>query len=486
MTKELKPFPYQEKGRDWTIRFRNVINGDTMGLGKTIQTILAIEKARRELGFNHPILVVCPASLKYNWQQEIHKWSDKKAVILTKDTFSYMMPIFSSGTGDYFIVNYESLHLLTLEINTVKEWWINDIIWNKNVVNFKWVVVDESQRLNTFKTRQYKLSLGLVKVCKPQYITNLSGTIITNQLSDLVPQLYFLDRLKYFAQGNSLRELEIDFINRWQKNLTGLGERLRKVCYFRREKDVLNLAPITRQILRVDLDKESKKAYSLAKTDLRQYLLDYKDKTKEEAAKSMRGKIMVQYQSLREIAAKGKAEAVKDFVNSANENNEKVVIFGIHKSVTRKLVEELGCLGIYGGVSAEQRQKNVNAFQSDPKEKNIVCSIKSGGVGITLVAARFIVFAEQWFNPSQNDQVESRVHRIGTERNVFAIYIIAKDSIDEKMWLKCEKRREISKEVDLITDKTDWNIIDKIYDKDESNVSDDEFDMFVDVLQEMI
>ena len=152
-------------------------------------------------------------------------------------------------------------------------------------------------------------------------------------------------------------------------------------------------------------------------------------------------------------------EWVKDFLETDN----KLVIFAHHREFIEKLMielQEFNPLKIIGGQDLEDRQKSIDNFQNDKNYRVIICSIKAGGVGITLTAACHIAFLEQGWTPAEHDQAEDRCYRIGTKNNVNIYYFVAKNTIEEKILQLINQKREIFKQ--LMQDKTE--IKENIYD----------------------
>ena len=147
-------FPFQKLGVAYCLKKKKVIIGDQPGLGKTAQAIATIVAAKA-----FPALVICPASLKINWQREVEMWSDYKAVILSdsnKETFKFYH---QSGIGDFFIVNYESLakyFVKSIQRTADGTFTLKNVTFNDNRDFFKSVIIDESHRVKSNKTQQSK------------------------------------------------------------------------------------------------------------------------------------------------------------------------------------------------------------------------------------------------------------------------------------------------------------------------------------------
>lgn len=438
---ELKPFPYQERGIEYGLKNKRIILGDEPGLGKTVQSIQTIVRANA-----FPCLVICPASLKINWQREWHMWSDKKAMILNNaNQHSWWM--FSKpelnpfGTGakvDVFITNFESLKKFFVEEVPRGPVKLKNIKFKPQISIFKSVIVDEAHRLKDPSTYQSKFSKGIVT--GKEYILALTGTPVVNSQEDLVSILGVLDRLKDFGGASMFRAKWLD-----KDKLPELGERMKKTCFIRRRKsEVLNDLPAKlRSIVPVELS--NREEYDHALNDLKSYLIEYKGKTDLEAKRLLRMKALIQVGILKGISARGKIAAVVDQVSDVIASGEKVILFCHLREVGESLKQAFpdACV-IRGGMPGHIKQANIDRFQKDPDAKVIICSIKAAGVGLTLTASSRVVFVELPWHPADLDQAEDRAHRIGQKDSVQCTYFIGKGTIDEHIYRIIDRKREIS------------------------------------------
>ena len=151
-----KPYPYQEEGIKMTLSMKRCINGDEMGLGKTGQAIVSVARAKAT-----PCLVICPASLKINWQREVENFTDLRPLILTdsiKSTFPYF--IGKMNLFDVVIVNYESLRKYFV-VKAEKGAKLKDIVFQDVIKMFKSVIIDESHRCKNPATATARFCMGI-------------------------------------------------------------------------------------------------------------------------------------------------------------------------------------------------------------------------------------------------------------------------------------------------------------------------------------
>ena len=175
---------------------------------------------------------------------------------------------------------------------------------------------------------------------------------------------------------------------------------------------------------------------------------EYKSATDEQVARSMRGEIMVRIGVLKNISARGKLNAVKDYISDVLESGEKIVVFIHQKEVCGMLTQAFpDAVTITGDDDMTTRQRNIDAFQNDPEVRMIVCSIKAAGVGLTLTASSIVSFVELPWHAADTDQCEDRCHRIGQKDSVQCVYFLGKHTIDEDIYQIIQDKREISNKI---------------------------------------
>ncbi|PZX18081.1 SWI/SNF-related matrix-associated actin-dependent regulator 1 of chromatin subfamily A [Breznakibacter xylanolyticus] len=459
----MTPFPYQKTGIACSLNFKRLIVGDQPGLGKTGQAIATITGANA-----FPCLVICPSSLKINWQREWTMWAGKKAMILNdrnRDTWHlFANPknnLFGvSAMVDVFITNYESLkkYFVASIINNGGPLRLDQIRFKENINIIKSVIIDESHRVKDASTQQSKIVKGVAS--GKEYILALTGTPVVNKPRDLVSQLGIIDQLKVFGGHKH-------FVDRYCQeggtNLKELNFLLRKNCFYRREKtEVLKDLPAKmRQIAYCDIT--TRKEYRDALADLEKYLKLYRQATDEQVARSMKGEVMVRIGVLKNISARGKINDVVDYVKDVIESGEKIVVFVHLKEVAQMLLKFFpSAVTILGDDDMQTRQRNIDSFQKDPDTQIIICSIKAAGVGITLTASSRVAFVEQPWHPADSEQCEDRCHRIGQKDSVQCIYFLGKDTIDEWIYKVIEEKRSIANTIVGAVDEVETSIMESV------------------------
>ena len=449
----LEPYEYQKEGIAYALKNKRCIFGDQPGLGKTLQAIGTVTIARA-----YPCLVICPASLKINWQREFKKFAGKQALILddrNKDSWQRYVEL---KCCDIFITNYESLKkFFVLGVKDDARFTLRSITFDPRINLFKSVVIDESHKCKSTKTQQSKFVEG---ICKgKEYILELTGTPVVNDNTDLIQQLKIMGRLEDFGGYKNYVER---FCNgpRKASNLKELNWRLWSSCFFRREKaKVLTQLPDkTRQYIEMDITTRDE--YRKAEADLINYLRVYKDKTDKEIEKSMRGEVMVRMGILKAISARGKIKAAAEFIHDVIDGGEKLIVFAFLKEVVEEMKKLFpDAVTVTGEDNTRQKQYAVDKFQTDPECKLIILNYKSGGTGLTLTASSRVAFIEFPWTFSDCEQAEDRAHRNGQKNNVNCYYFLGKDTIDEYMYKVIQTKKDIANGVTGTEDVVKENVV---------------------------
>ena len=460
---KIQPYPYQLKGIARGLELKRFMNCDEPGLGKTLQSIATINLANA-----FPCLVICPSSLKINWQREWEKFTDKKAMVLTdkvRDTWTFF---YQTGMHQVFIVNYESLKKYFVQrIKKAEGWTLRDVEFRNSINLFKSVIIDESHRCKSASTQQAKFCKG---ICTgKEWVIELTGTPVVNRPKDLIPQLAILNRMEDFGGYKP-------FVNRYcsgqreASNLKELNFNLWKYCMFRREKSLVltDLPDKIRQVNTCEIT--NRKEYVDAERDLIMYLQKYKDADDEKIEKALRGEVMVRINILRQISARGKVRDVIEFVKDFRENGKKIILFcSLHEVVDQLKRYFPTAVSVTGRDSQDEKQRAVDSFQNNPKADIIICSIKAAGVGLTLTASSNVAFVEFPWTYADCCQCEDRAHRIGQKDSVTCYYFLGRRTIDEKVYRIIQEKKNIANAVTGSTEDIEENIVDmvaRIFDSD--------------------
>jgi SNF2 family DNA or RNA helicase len=425
--------PFQRAGVEYAVNAKRLFIADEMGLGKTVQALAVIHKLN-----TYPAIIVCPASLKINWQRETKKWLPKdKTVEVLRGRKGYV------PSADIVIVNYDILDY-----------------WASLLNGFKAVVFDESHYCKNPKAKRTKAAIALAdKVQEP--IMCLTGTPVLNNPSELTAQLRILGRLKEFGGASKFRDTYTG-----NRHLPELNRRLRQSMYVRRRKiDVLKELPPKRwSDVIVEPAFDQMKKYREAESDLISFLARRAHESAEKAGattheareaaliatmKAQAAEQLVAVNTLKKLASEAKYSSAVEWIDNFLTSESKLIVFTWHKDLANKIAKHYGAVKLTGDSTIEERTHAVDTFQTDSNCKVFVSTLKAGGVGITLTASSDVLFLEQGWTPADMDQAADRAHRIGQQDSVTAWTLIAEGTIDEDIKELIAYKREL---VDASTD----------------------------------
>lgn len=442
----VEPYEYQREGICFGLEHKRIIIGDEPGLGKTLQSIGIVDTANA-----YPCLVICPSSLKINWQREFEKFTDKSAIVLdnnVRTTWGYLL---SMGVHQVAIVNYESLRkFFVWDIRGGKQFRLKDVVFNPQIQAFKSIIIDESHRVKDPSAQQTIFTKGL-SVGKDWCIL-LSGTPVVNRPEDLIAQLSIMNRLGEFGgRAKFIADYCTDPKDKTAKSAVPLSELSRQLydtCMIRREKAKVlpQLPDKTRVDLYVDISND--KEYNLAAEDLAAYLQEYTECTDWEIRRKMRMEALVKFMTLRSLATRGKIAQAVDFIRTFLDSGKKLIVFcSLHEIVDELQKVFPRAVTVTGRDSAVSKQASVDAFQNNPNVQLIICSIKAAGVGLTLTASSSVAFIELPWTFCDCAQCEDRAHRIGQKSNVTCYYLLAKGTIDGVIYRLIQDKKNVANQI---------------------------------------
>ena len=437
--------PYQREGFKWLSTLANLgfgaILADDMGLGKTLQMI-AFLLSRHEAGFELPNLVVCPASLVYNWMSELSRFAPNLRCCAVVGPQNQRRQIIACSRGyDVLVTSYE---LLKRDIDAYA------------TQKFSCQVLDEAQYIKNASTQAARCT----KLVDAQVRFALTGTPIENRLTEL------WSIFDYLMPG-LLGSVE-DFHERFEEPISLADENAahRLQCMvgpfiLRRLKgDVLKDLPEKNEsVVYTGMDDEQRKLYDAVASNLVKTL---RHQMPQEFA-TQRFAILAELTKLRQICCdpailydnyegvSGKLEAALDLIRTAVEGGHKVLLFSQFTSmlsVIGKRLEEDGLAyhTLVGSTPKEQRARLVNSFQTDNVPVFLI-SLKAGGVGLNLTAADVVIHYDPWWNLAAQNQATDRAHRIGQKRSVSVMRLIAQGTIEEKIVALQESKRELAESI---------------------------------------
>lgn len=407
--------PFQWGAVRYALRTRRTFLADEQGLGKTVEALAAIEADNA-----YPAIVVCPASLKLNWEREIGRWLPHRSVAVIQGR-SAVPP-----TDEITVLNYEVVAHHREALARLRP---------------KALVVDESHLCKNPQAKRTQAVRRLAESIAPDGLRlALTGTPVLNHAEELISQLRVIGRLEDFGSGARFAR---QF--RGQLSEERLHWHLRRRCFVRRLKsEVLPQLPAKRQVV-VPVALDNERDYRLAEADviawLQQQPLDLRELNARIAA-TLRAERLAQLTTLQRLAARGKLSSALAWIHDFLASGEALVVFARHVEVQQAVLERFPwALHIMGRDAIAERDQAVSAFQDPEGPPLIVCATRIAAQGITLTRASNVAFLELEWTPAMHDQAEDRCHRIGQRDAVTAWYLLAAETIDETMARLIERKR---------------------------------------------
>jgi hypothetical protein len=409
--------PFQWAGVRYVLEARRAFIADEQGLGKTVEALAALEADDA-----FPAIVVCPASLKLNWEREARRWLAHRSVAVLEGR------AIGPRRADIVILNYEIVAAHREALGRIRP---------------KALVVDESHYVKNPQAKRTQAVRKLAASVAPNGLRlALSGTPVLNHAEELVSQLRVIGRLEDFGSG-------AQFARRFRGELSEerLHWHLRRRCFVRRLKsEVLPQLPAKRQVV-VPVALSNEREYRLAEEDviawLRSQPLDLRELNARIAA-TLRAERLAQLGTLQRLAARGKLGAALSWIADFLESGEPLVVFARHIEVQDAVLARFPeAAHLLGRDSTPARDATVAAFQAPDGPQLLIGATRVAAQGITLTRASNVAFLELEWTPAMHDQAEDRCHRIGQHDAVTAWYLLAADTIDETMAALIQRKRGI-------------------------------------------
>ena len=438
-SKGVKPYPYQREGIEFAARAGRCIIADEMGLGKTIQAIGTAALLHRE-GFVNSVLVVCPTSLKYQWKREIQNFCGHEAIVI--EGTQLMRRQMYRQPGLFKIVSYNALN------NDVK---------SSGSIQTDLLIMDEVQRLKNWDTQ---IARSARKV-RSDYTVVLSGTPLENKLEDLYSIVQLVDQYR-LGPYYEFRQEHIICSDSGKvtgyKGLNAVGEQLRDVLLRRRKADVsIQLPGRMDQNLLVPMTREQMEQHeefkaSVARIVLKWRRMHYLSETDRKRLLTFLSQMRMVCDSTyildQQTRFDTKVEETMNILESiVASGDDKVVIFSGWERMTRLIVAELDKRGIaysnlYGGVPSAKRKDLMDRFTDDPSVR-VFLSTDAGATGLNLQVASYVINLDLPWNPAVLEQRIGRIYRIGQQRKIQVINLVAVGTIEEQMLAKLKFKTDL-------------------------------------------
>jgi SNF2 family DNA or RNA helicase len=439
---------YQETGFKWFKTLSKCgfggILGDEMGLGKTLQAITFINSEKEEGNLKNKALIVCPTSLVYNWVMEFEKFSKELKVVAISG---------SKGEREALVENMEEYDVIITSYALIRR----DLEYYEKM-KFDICIIDEAQYIKN----PTSLNSESVKSIQAKSKFAMTGTPIENSLTELWSIFDFIMPGYLKTHGKFNKNFELPIVK--EKDDRALEELLKLIRPFilrRFKRDVaLELPPKIEHKIVVDMTTEQKRLYY---SYVDAYKEEMEEEIKEKGFNKSRMKILSLITRLRQICCdpasfienykgdSGKYHALYDILEGALMNNHKVLLFSQFTTILGSIKEKLNKKGIKtmyldGSIPSKERMNLVREF-NEGEPSVFLISLKAGGTGLNLTSADMVIHFDPWWNPAVEEQAVDRAHRIGQKNTVEVIKLIAKGTIEEKIYNIQEKKKEIIEKV---------------------------------------
>ncbi len=435
--------PYQVEGFRWLaalcdLGFGGVL-ADEMGLGKSLQTIALLDARRDEARKVGPSLIVCPASLVYNWLAEFQTFAPELRVRAIVGTKRERAALRAEGEVDVLVTSYD---IARLDVSGFSE------------RRYYCHVLDEAQYIKNHAT----LTTRAVKRIPSLHRFALTGTPMENRLSEIWSIFDFLMPGFLGSYARFRERFELGIVGGDEELAARLRSLVGPFILRRLKRDVLPELPDKMEtVLRVPLAGEQRKLYRAHEQSLRDRLNMQKKLSGSRANargqlprdEMSRVEVLAELTRLRQIALDpglvfegyegeaAKVDAIVELIGQAQASGEKMLLFSQFTSFLSRVeavleAAEVPYYKITGSTPKAKRVQLVDAFNGDDTPVFLV-SLKAGGTGLNLTGATIVVHADPWWNAAAQNQATDRAHRIGQRSMVNVYKVIAADTIEERI-----------------------------------------------------
>ena len=408
-----------------------------MGLGKTLQ-IIALLEAKKESA-----MIVCPASLVYNWESEVNRFAPDLSVLPV---------VGEQKKREQMLKGYENYHIIITSYDLLKR----DIELYESC-SFRYCIADEAQYIKNPTTRVARA----VKRIRADIRFALTGTPIENRLSDLYSIFDFVmpGYLKDYVSFKT--DYEIPIVQQQDETILLRLQRFVHPFILRRKKEEVlkDLPPKMEHVIYVKMTDKQRELYNARLSLLRKEL---REKTEKEWQED-RLKILAELTRLRQICCapdicyenydggSGKMDTCMELIEEAVEGEHRTLVFSQFVTVLNKIEQELRkrnipFLFLSGKNTKEERRRMVEEFQKGQVPVFLI-SLKAGGTGLNLTAADVVLHVDPWWNGAIENQATDRAYRIGQIRALSVMKLVTKDSIEEKIIRLQERKTELANRV---------------------------------------
>ncbi len=433
-------YPYQRVGIMWIKEMKRVILGDSPGLGKSVQTIMACEMIRAQR-----VLVVCPSYVKKQWREQVRRWAGKEPLVIEGEAPQRKQLLTRVDTHTFTVVNYEMIQIS--RVGTYTKLW--QTRWDA-------IIFDEGSKL---QNKDSQTSKGAAKLTSTGLVIITTGTPIWNKPDSIWHLLHILDPKRFTSYWNFVNTFCTVEKGIFGANIQGPNEMelerfhwiLSRYMIRRRKDEVITDLPDKRhQVLPYQLTPSQNKLYSIA---LKQFQLHGEHNVTYLESSG------AQWKALRQICnhpcltgadgESAKDKLIRDLLEDLGDL--RVIIFVWHKDYAEHLANLLSAHGYtvcmhHGGMTEKARDASILAFRRGDKQI-LIGTLASMNMGIDLFECHITIYAERDWLPSTMEQSEDRTHRHGQKNSPLYIHLYAEATVEQYIY-------EASMEKKNMTDRT--------------------------------
>jgi SNF2 family DNA or RNA helicase len=424
------PMEHQKVAIEKLLANNKFILADDMGLGKTTAAVIAsIESGAKK------VLIVCPASLKINWDREIKNYTDRRVLIVEGRKWG--------STFDYYIINYDILK----NYHTTEKSEDSDDY--KLLVNEKFdlAIVDEAHYVSNTTANRTRLLNDVLETIPRVWL--LTGTPMTSRpinyfnLLKIVDSPLTLNWQSYVRRYCKGYQFSVGNRKVWNtsgaSNLDELRERTKSYVLRRMKTDILDLPEKIVTPVFVEL---SSKMYD---EELEEFTRISNDKKDNETISVTLNRLM----KIRQLIAYEKIPYTCELIDKCLDQGKKVIVF-TNFTMSLDMIHEKykkNSVILNGSMSKEKKQEAVDRFQNEDKVKVFISNIVAGGVGITLTAAEVVIMNDLSFVPAHHSQAEDRAYRYGQKNSVLVYYPVFENTVEKIIYNILQKKKGIIDQV---------------------------------------
>lgn len=430
-------FEHQKSGIAFLKKKGHAILADEMGLGKTRQAIIAAGEEGEKA-----TLVVCPASLKINWEREIHMvYPDDSVEVISGGKSEATIALRRSA---WIVINYDILEK--------HKGWIVEAAKEGRIDT---AIFDEAHYMKDTRAMRTKAALAVALHVKRVYC--LTGTPVMNRPIELFALLRAVKHPLAYKTDVSASDLRKAYGKRYcgayfhRLGFTGRGfwdetgatrlpelrEMTRDVFLRRMKADVLDLPEKIVSVVSCPLESQWQTAYDTAWSKYLEWLA-VQGKQEEEIVNALDAQSLIELGKLKQVCSLAKISRIVADIENATEQGQKVIVFSQYTETINELQRQLNSckpvvtsVRLTGADDQKSRQIAVDSFQREDGPKIFIANIKAGGIGLTLTAASIVIFVDMEWSPTIHAQAEDRAHRIGQNGTVNVYYYVADGTIEE-------------------------------------------------------